>query len=167
MSAVFDPVRRHLIFFGGYDGSNNNGLNDVWELSLSSMTWTQLPTGPSPRWAHSAIYDPVRDRMIIFGGTTNNGNTYLNDVWSLSLSGTPSWNPLPTGPRARRGPGLIYDPVRDRLVLFGGVGQPVPGGQQYGYLNDAWQLSLSGATRLDAANAIGDGAGRERDLGNL
>ena len=84
--------------------------NDVWSLSLSgSMAWTRLtPSGaaPSARWLHSAIHDPVRDRMIVFGGGTN-------DLWSLSLSGTTSWSPIVaagTPPSARSGHVAIYDP---------------------------------------------------------
>jgi len=57
-------------------------LNDVWSLSLAETpTWTQLtPTGALPiaRDAQSAIYDPVRDRMVVFGGSV--GSSCLNDV---------------------------------------------------------------------------------------
>ena len=52
--------------------------------------------------AHTAIYDPVRDRMVVFGGYDGNGNR--NDVWALSLSGSPAWSELtPAGslPSAR------------------------------------------------------------------
>src|SRR5206468_1114176 len=65
-------------------------------------TWPQLfPDGasPGPRYSHAAIYDPVRDRMIVFGGF--NASTFQDDnqVWSLSLSGTPTWTQLhPEGP---------------------------------------------------------------------
>ena len=76
------------------------------------------------RSGHSAIYDPVRDRMVVFGGYSGTGYTYfLNDVWVLSLAGMPAWTQLtPTGtpPSARYGHSAIYDPVRDRMVVFGG-----------------------------------------------
>jgi len=44
------------------------------------------PTGtpPSARYDHTAIYDPLRDRMVVFGGFDE---TRLNDVWELW------WNP--------------------------------------------------------------------------
>ena len=74
---------------------------DVWELSFSGgPAWSHIvPSGavPPPRNGHSAIYDPVRDRMIVFGGV--DGSTYRNDAWALSLSGSPR------GARSfRRGP---------------------------------------------------------------
>mgnify|MGYP003694565017 CR=1 FL=1 len=136
-SAVLDPARNRMIAFGGQDDVGS--LNDVWSLSLSGpMEWTRLtPSGaaPSARRLHSAIHDPVRDRMIVFGGGTN-------DLWSLSLSGTTSWSPIVaagTPPNARSGHVAIYDPARDRMIVF--AGKATSGGAN---LNDVWELSLSG-----------------------
>src|SRR5439155_1672447 len=115
-------------------------LNDVWALSLTgSPAWTQLtPAGspPSARDYHAAIYDPVRDRIVIFGGYDG---SYVNDVWVLSLAGGPTWthvNPVGTPPSARHWPTAIYDPVRDRIVVFVGYSTYA--------LNDVWELSLAG-----------------------
>ena len=141
-SAIYDPVRDRMVIFGGDDNSRIH-YNDVWALSLAGIpAWTQLtPTGtpPSPRSAHSAIYDPVRDRMVIFGG--RDGTANYNEVWALSLAGTPAWTQLtPTGtlPVGRSAHSAIYDPVRDRMVVFGGY-------KDYAYLNEVWALSLAGA----------------------
>ena len=138
-TAVYDPVRDRMVVFGG---SNGSLLNDVWALSLAgSPVWTKLaPAGtpPSARYEHTALYDPVRDRMVMFGGWDG---TLRNDVWTLSLSGSPAWTQLaPSGarPGGRQDHTAIYDPVRDRMVVFGGIGGV--------YLNDVWTLSLSGST---------------------
>ena len=140
-SAIYDPVRDRMVVFGGC--TDSRVFNDVWALSLAGTpAWTQLtPTGTPPiaRFSHSAIYDPVRDRMVVFGGYKN--YSYLNEVWALSLAGTPAWTQLtPTGtpPIERWGHSAIYDPVRDRMVVFGGycTGQQVR--------NDVWALSLAG-----------------------
>jgi hypothetical protein len=138
--AFHDPVRDRMVVFGGYASAS---LNDVWSLSLAgALAWTELtPTGtpPSVREEPSAIYDPLRDRMLVFGGQEGPG-IYLNDVWSLSLAGTPAWTELtPTGtpPSARSRHTAIYDPVGDRMVVFGGYGpNSCP--------NDTWALSLAG-----------------------
>ena len=51
---------------------------------------------------HSAIYDPVRDRMVVFGGSAVRASNF-NDVWALSLAGTPAWTQLtPIGHAAER-----------------------------------------------------------------
>ena len=97
-----------------------------------------VPSPPSARYCQSAIYDPVRDRMVVFAGSGASG--YLNDVWTLSLAGTPAWTLLtPTGapPSARGNASAIYDPVRDRMVVFGGYAGSSP-------FNDVWALSLAG-----------------------
>jgi hypothetical protein len=142
-SAIYDPVRDRMLLFGGTDGTSK--LNDTWGQSLDGMTpWTTLaPLGqpPSRRAGHSAIYDPLRDRMIVFGGADSAGS--VNDVWALSLAGVPEWTLLaPTGtpPSARYGHGAIYDPVRDRMVVFGGYG----GAPDTSYTDRVWFLSLTG-----------------------
>ncbi len=151
-TAIYDPIRDRIILFGGYDGANRN---DVWVLPLGGTAeWSELaPPGeaPTPRANHSAIYDPVRDRMLVFGGT--DGVSYRNDVWALSLSGSPAWSQLtPSGapPSARVGQAAIYDPPRDRLVIFGGD----DGGLTV--LNDCWSLSLSGTPAWSAISTSGN-----------
>ena len=148
-SAIYDPVRDRLIVFGGVKVVSPSviRLNDVWALSMSGTpTWTELtPIGVTPpeRTLHTAIYDPIRDRMIVFGGSAN-GGAYLNDVWELTLSGTPTWTqlaPVSGPPRARGIHSAVYDPVRDQMIVFGGVGR----GQSTVQLGDAWSLTLSSA----------------------
>ena len=45
----------------------------------SAESW--YPLTIREREGHSAVYDPVRDRMIVFGG--RDGSAYLDDVWLL------------------------------------------------------------------------------------
>ena len=146
-TAIYDPVRDRLVIFGGLERTDVGYLNDVWVLSLGpSPMWTRLtPAGspPSTRAYHSAIYDPLRDRMIVFGGYHSGyrgaGAGPLNDVWALSLSEAPAWTQLlPTGtpPSARYGHSAIYDPTHDRMMVFAGYSG--------GMLNDLWSLSLTG-----------------------
>jgi hypothetical protein len=138
-TAIYDPVRDRMLVFGG--GSGSSLYNDVWALSLAgSPAWSQLaPAGtpPSARASHTAIYDPVRDRMVVFGGY--DANDYQEDVWELSLAGSPAWNQLlPVGtPGGRQLHTAIYDPVRDRMVVFGGL--------HFGDLGDVWELTLGGS----------------------
>jgi hypothetical protein len=147
-TAIYDPVRERMVVFGGFDGF----LNDVWALSLAGTpAWSALtPAGspPSARYGHTAIYDPVRDRMVVFGG---NGPGLLNDVWALSLAGSPAWSALTTAgsaPSARGGHTAIYDPVRDRMVVFGGY-------DNISRINDVWALSLAGSPAWSALAPTG------------
>ncbi len=143
-SAVYDPVGDRMIVFGGRNGSTRYG--DVWGLSLGDPpTWAQLaPSGTSPglRWGHTAIPDTARGRMVVFGGSTGTGGFGgTNDTWALSLGAPPAWTQLgPAGtlPMRRNGHVAIHDPVRDRMIVFGG--QYLLGGPDY--TNDPWALSL-------------------------
>jgi hypothetical protein len=115
--------------------------------------WTQLTTsGPSVsgRETPSAVFDPLTNRLILFGGIAVTGsccNSY-NDVWVLTnangLGGTPSWTQLTPGapsglPPGRSSHSAIYDPASNRMIVFGG-GQF--GGSIFNTLfNDAWVLT--------------------------
>ena len=132
-SLVYDALNDRLVLFGGRDIPVLH--NDVWTFDLSGAPhWTPItPAGapPSPRASHSAIYDPIRQRMVMFGG----------DLWELSLSGIPTWAPLAasgTAPPVPTGSSAVYDPVDDRMLVFGGspsLGQGT---------NATYQLTLAG-----------------------
>jgi len=153
-SAIYDQAGYRMVVFGGRDSSGD--LNDVWTLSLGVVsTWTKLsPVGvpPAAREGHSAMYDPIAARMIVFGGGSPSG--VLNDVWALSLDAAPTWTKLsPAGgpPAAREGHSAIYEPALGSMVVFGG-----DDGWGGDVLGDFWALSLGGSptwTVLDPGNA--------------
>jgi len=70
---------------------------------------------------HAATYDALRQRILIHGGQ---GGAAFADLWALDLSGPAAWDSLaPEGtPGARFWHSLVYDPVNDRALLFGGGG---------------------------------------------
>src|SRR5438445_13817406 len=72
--------------------------------TFSSSSWVQLtPTGgpPPARFGHTSVYDPVSNRLIIFGGCSTSAcvttapAVTLNDVWVLTNAngqrGTAAW----------------------------------------------------------------------------
>lgn len=143
-TAIYDPVRDRTIVYG-VGTCTGTAFDDAWELSMADPShWLTFPTvgvRPAVRIYHTAIYDPVDDRMIIFGGYGYPYVGYLNDTWALTLSGTPTWAPIATQgtpPGGRIDHTAIYDPVRRRMIVFGGrVGDTE-------YPVDVWQLSLLG-----------------------
>jgi hypothetical protein len=75
---------------------------------------------PSVGWA-AAAYDPIADRVIVFGGNSASGAQ--DATWSWD--GT-NWTQLfpATSPSARYSHGMAYDPMLGRIVLFGGLSAP-------------------------------------------
>jgi hypothetical protein len=69
---------------------------------------------PLPRAGHAAVYDPVRQRMIVVGGKS----PYVAaEVWALDLSGSDSWSLLEASDALPAGSvQAAYDPSRDRIV---------------------------------------------------
>lgn len=150
-SVVHDPDNDRIVVFGG---DANALANEVWALNLSGTPlWSKLldgiaipapplpPPAPSPRFSHSAVYDSVNKRMIVFGG--NDGLQILDDLWAFSLSATPSWTLLtPAGaPEPREEHTAIYDPVGLRMIVFAGNDNSIVGDGSI-YSNGAWALDL-------------------------
>src|SRR5438445_9111313 len=135
-AAAWDSQRARMLLFGG----NPVFLNDVWAFSTAADVWSQIQASgpaPSPRYGTRGVYDPIADRFIVFGGYDGN---YLNDAWSLSLSGVPKWSRIVAqgAPPPRGFHTCIYDAANRRLIVFGGY-------DGVGFRNDVWALSLSGA----------------------
>ncbi len=93
-TTVFDSRRNRIILFGGSD--DTEPLDDLWSYSLADNTWQRLvpapdTTGglPAPRGFHSAVYDSVGDRMVVFGGATY-GHVRLGDTWFLKFQESPA-----------------------------------------------------------------------------
>src|SRR5262249_21664711 len=94
--------------------------------SAADGAWVNLnlSTHPGARSEFSAVYDPGRHRMVIFGGADSSDNA-VTDVWALDLSGncTPSWKKLTvtgTAPSYPSDYSAVYDTAFDRMVVFGG-----------------------------------------------
>ena len=150
-AAVYDAPTNSLIVFSG---ANLVAVpNDVMALAnangIGTPNWTTIiPDGavgsPVGRTFHSAVYDSVNSRMIIFGGCSFTGiycTSYLNDVWVLtnanSVSGTPSWVQLTTAgtpPPPRWAQAAAYDAVNNRMIVYGGDNQDI-------VFSDTWVLS--------------------------
>ncbi len=99
-----------------------------------------LPVGLAD---HATVYDPIRERVVVFGGRT----TYdiVGDVYVLDLSGgnTGAWeilepapDPSDGTPEPRFGHAAVFDAANDQVVVFGGKGY-------YDLYADAWILSFA------------------------
>jgi hypothetical protein len=81
------------------------------------------------RWGHSAVYDAVNNRMVIFAGGSGGQGWFpeFNDLWALSnangIGGKSAWirlHPAGTVPGRRGGHSAVYDPLTNRMLMFAG-----------------------------------------------
>ena len=162
-TAIYDPGGQRMVVAGG--STDFAYLSDTWSLSLgSNPQWSKLADFPlGPRLDHAAIYDPRRARMLIFGGaspTSSGAIEKMNDVWALSLTGTPAWTELhPAGtPPSRRGfMTAVYDAARDRMLIFGGADTSFITDSTGG---ETWSLDLSPTPTWERITAPGSPGGR-------
>ncbi len=116
-----------------------NLLGIAGAQSSSNWQWRNLTPisgqAPEARRNGVAIYDPIGKRVIVFGGTGNNG--LRNDLWSFdpALRTWTELNPSGTIPSPRLGFDAVYDPVGHQMVIYAGQGA--------GFFNDTWALNLN------------------------
>lgn len=124
-SMAYDAVRQRTIVFGGlnktyFSWDANNVLGDTWEWDGSTWMLQRTPDGPRPRYGAAMVYDVARRRTILFGGRTGSSSEsiYLGDTWEWD--GVRWTQRLDVGGISPRSDYVMaYDPLRQRVVLFG------------------------------------------------
>lgn len=117
-AAVWDPVRSVIVMACGraYDSV----LNDTWEWNGDA--WTQRAgSTPGFRWGYAMVWDSVRNRAVLFGGTATTGSAPivpLGDTWEWD--GTTWENRNPSAPPPLYGAAMVFDSARGEALLFGG-----------------------------------------------
>jgi hypothetical protein len=130
---IVDDAGNRMVVAGGEftDG-------ETWALDLAGEpTWTLLNQGLPETAANvvRAIYDSHRRRMILV--------THDMAVYALDLADPRSWTELVgpedgEGPNPRSYPVVVYDSIRNRVVVYGG-------GPDTGTWSDVWALALGGS----------------------
>lgn len=148
-TAIFDSRSKRMVMYGGRD--NSFVLFDIWgfDLDPNSPTfekWQDLTVYdryPRGRADHVAVFDSVKNRMLVYGGWDDDRNEYLNDTWAFYFAVSPDtagrWQQIDTGdsyPPRRRHSVSVYDSARDWFIIFGGFGEE-------GFLNDVWAFDLN------------------------
>ena len=67
-TGIYRYPSNEMVIFGGFKGMQYPTYEkDIYKLNLDTNVWEQLPLAPTDRAYHSAIYDPIEDRMLVFG----------------------------------------------------------------------------------------------------
>ncbi|MHA1198737.1 MAG: Kelch repeat-containing protein [Candidatus Heimdallarchaeaceae archaeon] len=140
-SMVYVPTTEEIIVYGGMRDNLNlasSYLNDTWKYSYSNNKWTELNSSirPSSRSSSSMVYDPVNNRLLLFGGTTF--NTRFNDTWELDLDSY-EWKIIDTenAPTKVADAVMVFDELNEEIFLFGGAYYP------QGYSSDSWIFNVN------------------------
>jgi len=124
-SAIIRDATNEMIIFGGFSGGFGAYRSDVYRLSLENNVWRQLPSAPVDRCYHAAIYDPIKDRMLVFGGHYAIGNVSYptNTLYELNLTNN-EWRLLNTSGEKPSPRGFIsaaFDSVGYCMIVYGGT----------------------------------------------
>lgn len=132
-AAQHPPGSPRMFIYGGIE-SNGFSINQIgWQFSPASALWfvATMTGGPETRHSLSAVYDPLGDRILMFGG--RRGTTMFNDLWAFRFN--IGWQQITTpGPSPRHVYAWAYDAARQRVVLFGGLNNTQT-------LGDTWEFN--------------------------
>jgi N-acetylneuraminic acid mutarotase len=148
-----------LVIFGGFSHNTQNGnnswtdcskssdkciyYNDLWFFNTPTSSWKKMnPSGTLPAARHMHSADVVGDRMLVFGGTSAQGD--LNDLWSYQFSRN-EWTQLkPSGVLPTPRHSHIAGVIGGILYIYGGNT-----GTQ-----DTWQFTLNVEQKYDTVDQV-------------
>ena len=127
---AYDRRRGRVVMFGGSAISSDAApRGDTWEWD--GAIWHDVTTrGPPPTSGAAMAYDPIRERIVMFGGIAHSGPTA--EVWEWDGVAW-SWSLPANGPLPRAYAALGWNPARRRLTMFGGEAAPI------GTFRDTWE----------------------------
>jgi len=114
---VYDPTHEQILLYGGYASTVTDEFW-VWKDS----TWQKINfPGPGQLSHFGMVYDTNANALYIFGGATSTStfSSLTNKTWVLKNGNWQELRPA-NSPSRRGGPAMAYDPVRKRIVLYGG-----------------------------------------------
>jgi len=145
---VYDSHNKKTILFGGWN--DNTGLtNETWIYDSRSNQWTEVfpNLAPDNRQSQVMYYDPIFQKVILFGGYRDTA-PHFNDTWEYNYSNN-TWTELnpSISPAGRYGSKIVYDPINQRAVLFGGRSTSIMADTWvYYYGNNTWtKLNTTGS----------------------
>lgn len=160
---AYDVARARTVLFAGVGNCGINAYtNQVWDWTgnpaAAPGTWTNR-TGsslsiPSGRKDHAMAYDPVRRRVVLYGGLTDGGvagasPTPLSDTWEMDPD-TGNWVQLlaTSAPGARYSTAMAFDATRKTVILFGGVKYTPGPPASSAFDAETWEWNGSAWTKL-------------------
>lgn len=136
---AYDINNEKIVAYGGRTGfrSDFQHVNETWAFDYNQNYWNKLDPKNSPPWRvnHTMVYDPVRQKILMFGG--NDFIKLYNDLWEFDYSRKEWINITPDySPEARQMHGMVYIPDRKVILMYGG--RRIDGSAAF---SDLWELN--------------------------
>lgn len=128
----FDPTLKKIVLYGGIGRPQPENTirrySDMWSFD-GNNGWTKMSdvTTPGERYDARVLVDPRNNRVMLYGGIRidqvdekGRKQVFADDLWEWNGS---RWTKITNAvnlPSARQAFGLSYDPISDRIVMFGG-----------------------------------------------
>ena len=129
--AVYDSAGQRIVVHGGEASGYPPAkwFGDTWALSLAGAPeWTELATSGDSGGARSrasAIFDPVGQRMITYGGSADASfSDGPGALYQLKLDDSLEWSEIHAtgaGPAHRYAVQTLYDPRGERMLVLDGT----------------------------------------------
>ncbi len=146
-----------VVAMGGLCSTETNLIDEVWEWD--GTNWTAVTTtlggfGISRVTGATAVYDPVEQRIVRFGGSSNFATLNESSAYALK-NGLWRYLASPSRPTPRSLSAFRRDPARGVSWFFGGLTE-YSYGTAISYDTDLWRYSGDkGWLRLQTAGAPG------------
>jgi len=135
---VYDEHRRRVVLLDAIATTvSPSEAKTLRSWSWDGRTWNLLPgAGPTWRVVNAAVYDSLRRRIVMYGGTTTMPSTgSLAETWETDGV---TWTQMAdVSAEGRDHHTMVYDGARRRTMLFGG-GMRVPG-RAYQWRDATWE----------------------------
>ncbi|MCA8977361.1 MAG: hypothetical protein KDC98_21745 [Planctomycetes bacterium] len=106
--------------------------------AAAAQTWTLLTPAPYPnlsaRRSGGAVFDPIQNKVLIYGGLQSGPTAALDDTWAFDGGTWTQVTPATTTPPLRWGHRMVLDSRRMVVVTFGGRSPTITA-----TANDTWE----------------------------
>lgn len=131
----YSDALQKIVLFGGRNGTPY--FDDTWVYDGQDWEKIECETKPLPRVFASMYFDENIGKVLLFGGWYA-ASSYTGTCWLFDGKDWESWidcgGQSPGQPQGRIFTKIVWDPKRERAVLFGGE---FPFLTQYG---DTWEM---------------------------
>jgi hypothetical protein len=128
---IYDPAHEQILLYGGYASTVTD---EFW--AWKDGIWQEINfSGPGTLSHFGMAYDTDSNALYIFGGATSPStfSSLTDKTWVLTGG---KWQELSSvsSPSKRASPAMGYDPMRKRIILYGGFDASQK------HLGDTWEL---------------------------